>query len=86
MKAVLWTPGQPLGNLTAKRVKEIQGTHNGPLVAVIDDNDGVMIIQPMDPNTGQDWESEEDALAFAERYMAPAPEIDEEDQATPEEI
>jgi hypothetical protein len=72
MKAVLWTPGEPLGKLTAERVKEIQGTYTGPLVAVVDEDGGVMIIQPMDPNTGENWKSEADAMAFAERYMTPA--------------
>jgi hypothetical protein len=73
LHAELWTPGQPLGNLSAERVKEIQGIYTGPLVAVLDENGGVQIIQPMDPDTGEDWESEEAALAFAERYMAPPP-------------
>jgi hypothetical protein len=73
MKAELWTPEQPLGNLTAERVKEIQGIYTGPLIAVLDDNGDPMIIQPMDPNTGENWASEEDAWAFAERYMTPAP-------------
>jgi hypothetical protein len=74
MRAELWTVGQPLGELTPDRVAEIQGEYTGPLVAVLDDNGGVKIIQPMDPNTGKDWESEEAALAFAHRYMMPAPE------------
>lgn len=73
MRAVLWTPGEPLGELSAERAAEIQGEFTGPMVAVLDDNDGVMIIQPMNPNTGQNWESEEAAMAFAERYMAPPP-------------
>jgi hypothetical protein len=84
MKAELWVPGQPLGNLTAERVKEIQGIYTGPLVAVLDDSGDPMIIQPMDPNTGENWESEEDALAFAERYMTPAPELDNEELENPE--
>jgi hypothetical protein len=86
MQAVLWTPGQPLGNLTAERVKEIQGVYTGPLVAVLDDDGGVKIIQPMDPNTGEDWESEEDALAFAERYMTPLPDESDDDEEVIEEM
>jgi len=42
-------------------------------VAVLDDNDEVMIIQPMNPDTGENWESEELAMEFAERYMTPPP-------------
>lgn len=83
MRAVLWTPGEPLGELSAERVREIQGIHSGPLVAVLDDNDGVMIIQPMDPNTGEDWESEEAAMAFAERYMTPPPPRDPSEDLDP---
>lgn len=75
-RAVLWTPGEALGELSAERVAEIRGTHTGPLVAVIDENGGIAIIQPMDPNTGNDWPSEEAALAFGERYINP-PEPDE---------
>lgn len=78
MKAVIWTPGQPLGVLSAERVREIQGEFTGPLVAVLDDNDEVMIIQPMDPQTGENWKSEEDAKEFARRYMTPAPAAPEE--------
>jgi hypothetical protein len=73
LKAVIWTPGTDLGELSAERVAEIRSTSTGPLVAVLDDNDGVMIIQPINPDTGADWESEEAALAFAERYMTPPP-------------
>jgi hypothetical protein len=72
MYAVLWEPGTPIADLSAERVKEIQGKHTGPLVAVVIDG-GVAVIQPMDPQTGEDWSSEADALAFAERYMSPAP-------------
>jgi hypothetical protein len=74
MRAELWTVGQPLGELTPERVAEIQGEYTGPLVAVLDDNGGVKIIQPMDPNTGKNWESEEAALSFAHRYMTPSTE------------
>lgn len=77
MRAVLWTPGESLGVLSPERVAEIQGEYTGPLVAVLDEDDGVMIIQPMDPNTGENWESVEAAMAFAERYMTPPP-ADEE--------
>lgn len=75
MRAEIWTPGQPFGELSAERAAEIRGEFTGPMVAVFDDNDGVMIIQPMDPNTGENWESEEDAMAFATRYMTPAEEV-----------
>lgn len=68
MYAVLWEPGTPIGNLSAERVAEIRADSKGPLVAVVIDG-GVAIIQPIDPNTGEDWESEEAALAFANRYM-----------------
>ena len=78
MRAVIWTPGEQLGELSAERAAEIRGVFTGPMVAVLDENDGVMIIQPMDPNTGENWQSEEDALAFAERYMTPAPVDDSE--------
>lgn len=73
MRAVIWTPGEPLGELSAERAEEIRGEFTGPMVAVLDENDGVMIIQPMDPETGENWESEEAAMAFATRYMTPPP-------------
>ena len=82
MKAVIWTPGQPLGEWSAERVDEIRGDITGPIVAVLDDNDGVMVFQPIDPQTGAAWESEADALAFANRYMSPAPAVPEEDPAS----
>lgn len=68
MYVVLWEPGTPIGDLSAERVAEIQGVFTGPLVAVVIDG-GVAIIQPMDPNTGNDWASEADALAFGYRYL-----------------
>lgn len=68
MYAVLWEPGTPIGDLSAERVAEIRADSKGPLVAVVIDG-GVAIIQPIDPNTGQDWESEEAAMNFANRYM-----------------
>ena len=83
MYAVLWEPGTPIGDLSAERVKEIQGKYTGPLVAVVIDG-GVAVIQPMDPETGENWESEEAAMAFAERYMAPAP-VDAEPPTEPTE-
>lgn len=83
MRAELWTPGEPLGVLSPERVAEIQGEYTGPLVAVLDENDGIMIIQPMDPDTGENWESPEAAMAFAQRYMTPAPAPEE---TTPSEI
>lgn len=83
MRAVLWTPGEPLGNLSAEKASEIRGEFTGPMVAVLDENDGVMIVQPMDPNTGANWASEEDAMAFAQRYMTPPPAEDPEIEETP---
>lgn len=71
MRAVIWVPGENLGVLSPERALEIRGVFTGPMVAVLDDNDEPMIIQPMDPNTGENWPSVEEALAFAERYMAP---------------
>lgn len=68
MYAVLWEPGTPIADLSAEKVAAIRGQHTGPLVAVVIDG-GVAIIQPMDPNTGENWESEEAAMAFANRYM-----------------
>jgi hypothetical protein len=65
---VLWEPGTSIGDLSAERVEEIQGVFTGPLVAVVIDG-GVAIIQPMDPNTGENWESNEAALAFGYRYL-----------------
>lgn len=68
MHVVLWEPGTPIGDLSAERVAEIQGVFTGPLVAVVIDG-GVAIIQPMDPNTGANWETEEKALEFGYRYL-----------------
>lgn len=85
LRVELWVPGQPLGNLSPERVKEIQGIYSGPLVAVIDENGGVNIIQPMNPNTGLDWESEEEALEFGERYINP-PQTTENPQSEEPEI
>lgn len=71
-RVVLWEPGTAIGDLSAERVKEIQGVFTGPLVAVVIDG-GVAIIQPMDPNTGANWESEDAALAFGHRYLGMNP-------------
>ena len=67
-QVVLWEPGTSIGDLSPERVKEIQGEFTGPLVAVVIDG-GVAIIQPMDPNTGTNWQSNEAALAFGYRYL-----------------
>lgn len=67
-EVVIWEPGTSIGDLSAERVKEIQGEYTGPLVAVVIDG-GVNIIQPMDPNTGKDWESVEAARNFGYRYL-----------------
>lgn len=72
MYAVIWEPGTPIADLSAERVTEIRGRYTGPLVAIVIDEQ-VAVIQPMDPDTGENWESEELAMAFAQRYMAPAP-------------
>lgn len=69
MKIELWTPGEPLGHFSAEEMKLIRGEGTGPIVAVIDDQGGCAIMQPIDPQTGEDWLSEEDAIAFAERYL-----------------
>lgn len=65
---VIWEPGTPIGDLSPERVAEIQGRYTGPLVAVVIDG-GVAIIQPMDPQTGENWESEEAARVFGYRYL-----------------
>jgi hypothetical protein len=67
-QVVLWDGENSIGDLSADRVTEIQGVYTGPLVAVVIDG-GVAIIQPMNPNTGLDWESEDDALSFGFRYL-----------------
>lgn len=68
IQVVLWDGETGIGNFSAERVTEIQGVFTGPLVAVVIDG-GVAIIQPMDPNSGQNWESEDDALSFGFRYL-----------------
>ncbi len=78
MKIELWIPGQPLGHFSAEEMTAIRDGKSGPIVAVIDDQGGAAIMQPIDPQTGEDWLTEEDALAFAERYLAPAPEVEPE--------
>lgn len=79
MKIELWEPGQPLGHFSAEEMLQIRGESDGPIVAVIDDNGGCAIVQPIDPQTGEDWASVEDAIAFAERYISPPLIIDSED-------
>lgn len=75
LRVELWTPGQPLGNLSAERVAEIKADIDGPIVAIIDENGGVNVIQTIDPQTGEAWKSGEEALAFGIRYITPvAPE------------
>lgn len=68
IEVVLWEPGTPIGDLSPERVAEIQGVFTGPLVAVVIDG-GVAIIQPMDPQTGENWKSEDEARAFGYRYL-----------------
>jgi len=68
IQVVMWDGSEPIGDLTAERVAEIQGVFDGPLVAVVIDG-GVNIIQPMNPQTGQNWESAQDALEFGYRYL-----------------
>jgi hypothetical protein len=81
MRAVIWVPGEPLGQFDAERAAEIRGEYTGPTVAVLDENDGVAVVQPMDPDTGENWPSEEAALAWAARYMRP-PEPDQPDDVS----
>lgn len=73
MKIEIWTPGQPLGHFTAEQMIEIRGDSDGPIVAVIDGQGGCAIMQPIDPQTGEDWLTEADAIAFAERYLSAPP-------------
>ena len=83
MKIEIWTPGQPLGHFSAEEMTVIRGAGTGPIVAVIDETGGAAIMQPIDPQTGEDWLSEEDAVAFAERYINPPAEVTAEPE-TPE--
>ena len=71
MKIEIWTPGEPLGHFSAEEMAAIRGEGAGPIVAVIDEQGGCAIVQPIDPQTGEDWLNEEDAIAFAERYLNP---------------
>lgn len=70
MKVEIWVPGQPLGHFSAEEMSAIRGESTGPIVAVIDETGGAAIVQPIDPQTGLDWTTEEDAIAFAERYIS----------------
>lgn len=81
MKIELWVPGQPLGHFSSEEMAAIRGEGTGPIVAVIDEQGGCAVMQPIDPQTGEDWLSEADAIAFAERYLTPV----EEASASPEE-
>lgn len=83
MKIEFWERGQSLGHFSAEQMQEMCGDIDGPVVAVIDEQGGCAIMQPIDPQTGNAWESEADALAFAERYLAPPPPSEEE--TAPEE-
>jgi hypothetical protein len=71
MRVEIWTPGQPIGHFTAEEAIAIQGEYTGPMVAVIDEHGGAAIIQPMNPNTGENWASEEEATAFGMNYINP---------------
>ncbi len=71
MRVEIWTPGQPIGHFSAEEAAAIQGEYTGPMVAVIDEHGGAAIIQPMNPNTGEDWASEEEAIAFGMNYINP---------------
>ena len=75
MKIEIWTPGEPLGHFSAEEMTAIRGEGTGPIVAVIDEQGGCAIVQPTDPQTGEDWLNEEDAIAFAERYLNPPAEV-----------
>lgn len=76
MKIQFWVPGQPLGHFSADEMTKICANVNGPVVAVIDEVGGCAILQPIDPQTGLDWASEADAIAFAQGYITPAVEIE----------
>lgn len=67
-QVVIWDGVTEIGDLSPERVAEIRGVFTGPLVAIVIDG-GVAVIQPMDPNTGDNWESEEKALEFGFRYF-----------------
>lgn len=69
MKIEIWKPGQSLGHFSAEEMRLIRGDGTGPIVAVIDEQGGCAIMQPIDPQTGEDWLSEDDAIAFAHRYI-----------------
>jgi hypothetical protein len=75
MRIELWVPGQSLGHFSAEEMAVIRGEGTGPIVAVIDGQGGCAVMQPIDPQTGEDWLSEAEALAFAERYLAPVEEV-----------
>lgn len=80
MKIELWVSGQPLGHFSADEMLAIRGNSTGPIVAIIDENGGAAIVQPIDPQTGEDWLTEEDAIAFAERYLASSSDLEENAQ------
>jgi hypothetical protein len=82
MRIELWIPGQPLGHFSAEEMTSIRGDGTGPIVAVIDEQGGCAIMQPIDPQTGEDWASEADAIAFAERYLGIG--VPAEEPTTPE--
>lgn len=69
MKIQLWERGQALGHFSADEMQTMCGDIDGPVVAVIDEHGGCAIMQPIDPQTGNAWQSEEDAIAFAKRYL-----------------
>jgi hypothetical protein len=69
MEVKLWERGKSLGHFSAAEVTEMCKDINGPVVAVIDEQGGCAIFQPIDPNTGSDWASEADAIAFGYRYL-----------------
>ena len=70
MKIQLWERGSSLGHFSAEEMNEICQNIIGPVVAVIDEYGGCAVMQPIDPQTGEDWQSEADAIAFAERYLS----------------
>lgn len=82
MRVEIWIPGQPIGHFSAEEAAAIQGEYTGPMVAVIDEHGGAAIIQPMNPDTGENWASEEEAIAFGHRYIGP-PQVNEN---TPEPV
>lgn len=78
MRIEVWTYGSSLGHFSADEMTIIRGNSDGPIVAVIDEQGACAIMQPIDPQTGEDWKCEADAVAFAERYLGIEASVQEE--------